>query len=266
MEDAAGGALGVFAHFEVADAPLLAHMADIDVYKNNEVLVPFTSYEEHLAAAHAEGESLGTVTFDNGMAAEAFHFPDPSLFHDFMWQHSDSVWVVARVHTSTYGEAHRDEVFEEAKRIVGTIEQVSSEAWGELVAVSPGGYREIESEDADEPLDTKRQPGIGKHDTPETIAWGSWVTTAMRDIGFEVDWIDVTDLEGKKAGRIHARVVNPENDDWLLAYGPWSPGEYFDDIDDMYERWRIDEGTLGTPTVNGDTTVTITSKDTPTGR
>ncbi len=265
MEDAAGVGLGVFTHFEIADPPPLAHMADIAVYRNNELLVPFTSYEEHLAAAHAEGESLGTVTFDSGVAAEAFYFPYPGLYHDFMWRHSDSVWVVARVHTSTYGEAHRDEAFEEAKRIAGSIEQVSSEVWRDLVAGSPGGYRETEIDYAAEPGDPKRQPGIGKHDTPETIAWGNWVTTAMRDIGFEVDWIDVTELEGNNAGRIHARVVNPENDDWLLGYWPWSPGDYSDDIDDMYARWRIDEDTLGTAVVEGDLTITTTSQDTPYG-
>lgn len=123
-----------------AGSDSLAHMADIEIWRDNSQYEGFTSYDEYVAIAMTEGEYLGTATLANGETAESFYYPDPGLFHVFVWQHSDSVWVIARIHTSTRGENNRTEAVDEAKRVVDSIEVISLDLWARLVADSPNGY------------------------------------------------------------------------------------------------------------------------------
>ena len=55
-------------------------------------------------------------------------------------QHSDTVWVIARIHTSTHSENNRTEALAEAKRVVDSIEPISLDLWSKLVADALNGY------------------------------------------------------------------------------------------------------------------------------
>lgn len=126
--------------FETEDPDSPAHLADIEIWSNNSQYEGFTSYDEYVDVALTEGEHLGTVTLANGETAESFYYPDPGLYYTFVWQHSDSVWVIARIQTSKPGENSRTGAFDRAKRIVDSIEPISLDLWSRLVADSPNGY------------------------------------------------------------------------------------------------------------------------------
>ena len=133
--------------YETEGHDSLAHMADIEIWKDNSQHEGFTSYDEYVTIAMAEGEHLGTVTLASGDKAESFYYPDPGLYHVFVWQHSDSVWVIARIHTNTQGDSNRTRAFDEAKRVVDSIEPISLDLWAQFVADSPNGYLVAEQTD-----------------------------------------------------------------------------------------------------------------------
>ena len=137
---ATGSASLLSTYFETATSDSLAHMADIEIWRNNSEHEGFTSYDDYVATATTEADHLGTVTLANGVIAESFYYPFPGLYHTFVWQHSDSVWVIAVVHTSTLADDNRTEAFDEAKRVVDSIEPISLDLWSKLVADAPNGY------------------------------------------------------------------------------------------------------------------------------